>query len=108
MIEFNFKIVYRLNKQDVKSNNLTQRSRNLLKDCENSRHEYNHQMLLKKHYLNTKVKKAIEIALKLMNKKRKKIATLTVIIYELSEEKLYAKKELNNNTLTEKLQFKKS
>ena len=65
-------------------------------------------MLLKEHYLNTKNKKTIEITSKFINEKHEKIATLTIIIYELSEKKLYVKKKLNDDTLTNKLQPKKN
>ena len=65
-------------------------------------------MLLKKYYLNTKVKKTIKITLKFINEKHEKIATLTVIIYKLNEKKLYTKKKLNNDTLINKSQLEKN
>ena len=49
-------------------------------------------MLFKKHYLNKEMRKTIDLIFKFINENQKNIVTLTIIIYELNEKKLYAKK----------------
>ena len=90
LVEFNFKIAYRSNVQDIKLDNLTRRSQDLLSNINDERHKYNHRTLLKAQHLDFGVRKAIEVAFALMNGSKKIVTTLAVMLYELSEENLYA------------------
>ena len=90
MIEFNFKIAYRFEIQNIKLDSLTRRSQDFSKKHDDERHQYNHRTLLKAHHLKSKVKKIIVVAFALMNENKETIISLVAMMYELSEKKLYA------------------
>ena len=90
LAKFNFKIVYRLEVQDIKFDNLIRKSQDLSNSQQNERQQFNHRVLLKSHYLDEEVRNAINLASLLMNEGQKKIIILTVMLYELSEERLFA------------------
>ena len=98
LAEFNFKIAYKSDKEETKLDSLTRRSEDLFENHEDERHKYNHKMLLKKHYLNKEIRKTVDLAFMFMNESQKNAVTLTVMIYELSEKKLFAKKKLNEES----------
>lgn len=90
LAEFNFKIAYRPEIQRTKPDSLTRRSQNLPENNNDERQQYNHRILLKAHYLKPEVRKAIEMALALMDEREETIASLAVMLYDLSEERLEA------------------
>ena len=87
LAKFNFKIAYRSNVQRTKSDNLTRRSQDLSENNNDERQQYNHRILLKAHYLKSEVRKAIEMTLALMNEREETVASLAVMLYDLSEKK---------------------
>lgn len=102
LAEFNFKITYRPGTQDTKPDSLTRRSDDIPGNHDDERHKYNYRILLKEHYLDKRVRNAVKIAPKLMDEGEKDAATLTVMLYELSEEGLYAGEELDEESNAER------
>ena len=90
MSKFNFRIIYRFEIQDIKSNNLTRRFENLLENIKNERTQFNHQTLLKIKNLDSSIKKVIEKTLDLMNEREKSVTKIIIIIYDLIEEEVFA------------------
>ena len=88
LFKFNFKIIYKSKSLNIKSNNLIRRSKNLLENVVDERKQYNHITLLKKKQLDSKVRNAIKFVSMLMNEFLKNVASLIVMIYDLSEKKL--------------------
>ena len=72
----------------------------MFENYKNARYKYNYRMLFKKNNLNKEVRKAINIISKLINKNQEEIVILTFIIYNFSEKKLYTKKKVKNEILT--------
>ena len=102
LIEFNFKIAYKSNTQNTKSNNLTRRLENLSKNRENEKHKYNHKVLLKKQCLNAKMRKTVKMTSKLMNENEKTVTTLTIMLYELNAKNEKFKSNSDDVTSNEK------
>ena len=71
MIEFNFKIAYKFEIQNIKFDNLIRRSQNFSKKHDNKKHQYNYRTLLKTHHLKSKIKKIIAIIFALINENKK-------------------------------------
>ena len=93
LAEFNFKIAYRSDVQGTKSDSLTRRSQDLSENNNDERQQYNHRTLLKAHYLKSGVRKAIEMTLALMDEREETVASLAVMLYDLSEEGLETDEE---------------
>ena len=101
LIEFNFKIAYRSEVQDIKSNSLTRRSQDLLERQHDERQQFNHRILLKSHYLEEGVRNAISLASLLMDESQEEITILATMLYELSEEKLFAGEKSDEESFAE-------
>ena len=89
LIEFNFKIAYRFEIQNIKFDSLIRRLQKFSKKHDDEKHQYNHRTLLKKHHLKLKIKKIITVIFALMNENKKIVISLVVMMYELSEKKFY-------------------
>ncbi len=63
LFEYEFKIMYRSEKQDEKSDSLTRRRQNLSEEIENARNEYQHQILINQDQLNDKVKQDLRLCI---------------------------------------------
>ena len=106
--KFNFKIFYKSNVQNIKSNNFTRRSKNLstLKNNDNFKKKHNFVKILKKEHLNKKIKNAVNLIVVFFDENFQNIVWLIVMIYDLSEENSSAKKkivdEFNANVLVKK------
>ena len=87
LAKFNFKIVYRSDVQKTKFDSLTRRSQNLSENNDDERRQYNHRILLKAQYLEFEIRKAIEMMFAFMNEREETIASLAVMLYELSEKR---------------------
>ena len=103
MFEFNFLIIFRLNKQNIKTNNFTQRIENFFVNKENERKIHNRKQLLKNEYLNKNIRKIVELTLMLLNELTKNVIWLIVLIYDLSEKK-FVDKKLIEELSTENIQ----
>ena len=108
LIEFNFKITYRSKVQDIKSNNLIRRSQNLFEKQHDEHQQFNHRILLKSHYFEEEVRNAISLASLLMNESQKKITILATMLYELSEEKLFANEKSDEESFAKDVLEKRS
>ena len=97
--EFNFKITYKSKKQDIKSNNLIKRINNLLKNINNKRYQYQNQIILKKKYLNKRIKNVVDLISIFLDKKEILITKLAFMIYDLY------KISVNNEKLLKKSLF---
>ena len=73
MFEFNFLIFFRLNKQNIKTNNLTQRIENLFANEKNEHKIHNRKQLLKNKHLNKNIRKIVELILILLNECEKNV-----------------------------------
>ena len=80
LAEFNFKIAYRSEIQNIKSNNLTKRSQDFSSNINDHKHKYNHRTLFKIQHFDFDVRKTIEIAFALMNENKKIVVTLTIML----------------------------
>ena len=98
MFEFNFKITYKSNVQDTKSNNFTRRFANLLEldDNDDERKKYNYVTLLKKEHLNKKIRNVVNLVVALLNEIQKTIDHLVAMIYDLNEKSSFEKKMTKN------------
>ena len=103
LFEFNFLIIFRLNKQNIKTNNFTQRIENFFVNKENERKIHNRKQLLKNEYLNKNIRKIVELTLMLLNELTKNVIWLIVLIYDLSEKK-FVDKKLIEELSTENIQ----
>ena len=88
--KFNFRIIYRLEIQNIKSNNLTRRFENFLKNIKNERIQFNHQTLLKIKNFDSSIKKVIKMTLDLMNEREKSVIQIIIMMYNLIEKKVFA------------------
>ena len=106
MFEFNFKITYKSNVQDIKSNNFTRRFANLSKldDNDDERKKYNYVKLLKKKNLNKEVRNVVTLIVALLNESRKIIVRLVVMLYDLSEKDSFEKQKNNEFFFTNDLE----
>ena len=59
--KYNFRVMYRSDKQENKFDVLTKKKQNLSANAENDRTKYQHQILLKKHQLNDEIKKNLKL-----------------------------------------------
>ena len=59
--KYNFRVMYKSNKQKDKPDALTKKKQNLSTNVENDRIKYQHQILLKKHQLNDEIKKTFNL-----------------------------------------------
>ena len=98
LIEFNFKITYRSKVQYIKSNNLIRRFQDLLEKQHDERQQFNHRILFKFHYFEQKVRNVINLASLLMNESQEEIIILTIILYELNEERFFANEKSNEES----------
>ena len=88
LFEFNFLIIFRSNKQNIKTNNLIRRNENLFANEKDERKIHNRKRLLKNEHLNKDVRRVVELTSMLLNEFEKNIAWLVALIYDLNEEKL--------------------
>ena len=102
--KFNFKIVYKSRTQETKSNNLTRRSKNLSKNNDDARKKHNFMRLLKNEHLKKDVRIAINLVVTLLNESRKRVVRLVVMLYDLSEKKSFAKREVNDESFANTFQ----
>ena len=86
LAEFNFKIAYRPGTQGTKPDSLTRRSEDLPENHEDERHKYNHKVLLKEQCLDAGLRRAVEMAPKLMDESEETVTALAAMLYELSAE----------------------
>ncbi len=63
LFEYEFKIMYRSEKQGEKSDSLTRRRQNLSEEIENARNEYQHQILINQDQLDDKVKQDLRLCI---------------------------------------------
>ena len=73
MFEFNFLIIFRLNKQNIKTNNFTRKIENFFVNRKNERKIHNRKQLLKNKYLNKNIRKIVELTLMLLNELTKNV-----------------------------------
>ena len=83
--KFNFRISYRLEAQEVKSNNLIKRSQDLSKSNADIRRQFQQQTVLKKAHLELEMIKAIKLALMLIDDISKLIFRLAHMIHYMIE-----------------------
>ena len=88
--KFNFRIIYRFEVQNIKSNNLTRRFENLLKNIKNERTQFNYQTLLKIKNLDSSMRKVIKMTLDLMNEREKSVIRIAIMMYDLIEKEVFA------------------
>ena len=108
MIEFNFKIVYRSEIQNTKSDNLIRKFQNLSERQHDERQQFNHRILFKFHYLKTKVRNVINFVSLLMNENQKNVIILAIMLYELNEKKLCADEKSDKKSFAKRVFEKKS
>ena len=84
--KFNFRISYRLEAQEVKSNNLIKRSQDLSKSNADIRRQFQQQTVLKKAHLELEMIKAIKLALMLIDDISKLILRLAHMIHYMIED----------------------
>ena len=87
--KFNFQIIYRSKIQNIKSNNLTRRSKSFSKNATNERTKWNCQILLKNKNLNQNVKNVINLIFDLMNERQMNVAKLISMMYDLIEKNVF-------------------
>ena len=80
--KFNFKIIYRFEIQNIKSNNLIRRTNDLLANDFDERKQFNNQIILKLKNLNVEIRNAIVLNDELHQLKNV-IIKLTIITYDL-------------------------
>ena len=85
MLEFNFYIIYRPDKQNIKFDNLTKRIKNLFENKNDDRIQYRYRTILKNDNLNEEIKNAIQMTSLLLNEIRENLTYLITIMYELNE-----------------------
>ena len=85
LLKFNFRILYRLEAQKVKSNNLIKRSQNLSKSNANIRRQFQQQTMLKKVHLKLEMIKAIKLVLMFIDDISKFIFRLAYMIHYMIE-----------------------
>ena len=94
--KFNFRISYRLEAQEVKSNNLIKRSQDLSKSNVDIRRQFQQQIVLKKAHLELKMIKTIKFALMLIDDISKFILRLAHMIHYMIENDEIHKLAKNN------------
>ena len=106
LFEFNFKITYKSNVQNTKSNNLTRRFANFLEfdDNDDERKKYNYVTLLKKTHLNKRIHNVVNLVVALLNETQKTIVYLVAIIYDFNEKSSFEKKKINEKSFTNVLE----
>ena len=67
MFEFNFLIIFRSNKQNIKTNNFIRKIENFFVNKKNEHKIYNRKQLLKNKHLNKDIRKIVELTLMLLN-----------------------------------------
>ena len=102
--EFNFRIIYRPEKQEQKPDSLTRRSKDLPANATDERTQYNHFTLLKDKCLDSEVRKAIALTSMLLNEATENVVKIATMIYDLSEEELLEGEESLQNRPTEPLE----
>ena len=73
MFKFNFIIIFKLNKQNIKTNNFTRKIEIFLINKKNERKIHNRKQLLKNKYLNKNIRKNVKLTLMLLNKLTKNV-----------------------------------
>ena len=106
MFEFTFKITYKLNVQNIKSNSFTRRFANLLEfdDNDDERKKYNYVTFLKKKHLNKNIRNVVNLVVALLNEIQKTIVHLVVIIYDFNEKSSFEKKKIDGIFFTNVLE----
>ena len=106
LFEFNFKITYKSNVQDIKSNSFTRRFANLSKfdDNDDERKKYNYVKLLKKKHLNKEVRNVVTLVVALLNENRETIVRFVVMLYDLSEKNSLEKQKNDEIFFTNNLE----
>ena len=72
MSKFNFRIIYRFEKQSIKFDNLIKRVRDFSKDDNNDYTQYRYRIILKNDNLNKKIKNVAQFIFILFNEMKKK------------------------------------
>ena len=88
--KFNFRIIYRLEIQSIKLDNLTRRFENLSKNVKDERTQFNYQTLLKTKNLDLEMRKIIEMTLDLMNEREENVTRIITMMYDLIEKNVLA------------------
>ena len=109
LTKFNFKIAYKFDVQKTKFDNLIRKFQNFFENNENEKQRYNYRILFKIHYLKFEIRKTIKMTSIFINKRKKTITSLIVMLYELNEKKFktnekstiesFAKKHLENDLI---------
>ena len=73
MFEFNFLIIFRSNKQNIKANSFTRKIENLFMNKKNERKIHNRKQLLKNKHLNKDIRKIVELTSMLLNELTKDV-----------------------------------
>ena len=94
MFEFNFKIFYRSDVQETKSDNFIRRISDLFEDDNNDYRRYQYQMILKRENLDEEIKQTVNLAFILLNEKEISVFEFVFIIYDLCEININDKKLL--------------
>ena len=100
MSKFNFYIIYRFEIQNIKSNNLTRRFENFLKNIKNERIQFNHQTLLKIKNLDSNIKKVIKMTLDLINEREKNVIKIIMMMYNLIDEEMFTNEKSIEKSFT--------
>ena len=96
--KFNFRISYRLEAQEVKSNNLIKKSQDLSKSNADIRRQFQQQTMLKKAHLELEIIKTIKLALMFIDDISKLILRLAHMIHYMIEDDeihKFAKNDMN-------------
>ena len=85
LADFNFRIIYRPEKQSTKLDSLTRRIKDLPKSENDNRTQYRHRTILKNENLDPGIKNVIRLTSFLLDETEQKVTCLTLKIYDLSE-----------------------